>query len=74
MAPKADPAPAAEKKPAPSEAELLKGTMKGLAQFFLVIVACVASYRIRLYAVARYGRVIHEFDPWWGGGASSTPA
>jgi len=31
----------------------------------LVVCALVSAYRIRLYAVTNYGRVIHEFDPWF---------
>merc|ERR1719269_349759 len=39
----------------------------------LVLVAFVAAlyyagreaYKIRLYAIKTYGRVIHEFDPWF---------
>jgi len=26
---------------------------------------CQEAYRIRLYAVAEFGRVIHEFDPYF---------
>ena len=31
----------------------------------VVIAALYKSYTIRLYAVEVYGRVIHEFDPWF---------
>lgn len=27
--------------------------------------ACVEAYHIRLYAIKEYGRVIHEFDPYF---------
>jgi asparagine N-glycosylation enzyme membrane subunit Stt3 len=27
--------------------------------------ACLEAYRIRLYAIEEYGRVIHEFDPYF---------
>lgn len=27
--------------------------------------ACVEAYNIRLYAIKEYGRVIHEFDPYF---------
>jgi len=27
--------------------------------------ACVEAYDIRLYAIKEYGRVIHEFDPYF---------
>ena len=42
---------------------------KNVALFFTVIgmyfVAIYAAYNIRLYAIKTYGRVIHEFDPWY---------
>jgi dolichyl-diphosphooligosaccharide---protein glycosyltransferase len=31
----------------------------------LIIPACYMAYNIRLYAINTYGRVIHEFDPWF---------
>jgi len=30
-----------------------------------VSVACYLAYTIRLHAITTYGRVIHEFDPWF---------
>ena len=44
--------------------------MLGKALFFLGIAyiyyrACLNAYDIRLYAITIYGRVIHEFDPWF---------
>ena len=47
--------------------------MVGLAStaaFFLLVGALFAfaawkAYTIRLYAIETYGRVIHEFDPWF---------
>jgi asparagine N-glycosylation enzyme membrane subunit Stt3 len=35
--------------------------------FFLNLLyrACVEAYNIRLYAINEYGRVIHEFDPYF---------
>jgi len=35
-----------------------------LRAFFLYI-ALSSAYHIRLYAINEYGRVIHEFDPWF---------
>ena len=38
------------------------------ASLVRLAVLCLALYmsvRIRLFAVERYGRVIHEFDPWF---------
>ncbi|CAK9062452.1 Dolichyl-diphosphooligosaccharide--protein glycosyltransferase subunit STT3A (Oligosaccharyl transferase subunit STT3A) (STT3-A) [Durusdinium trenchii] len=31
----------------------------------LLVVSLASAYNIRLYAVQNYGRVIHEFDPWF---------
>jgi hypothetical protein len=31
----------------------------------LLFRACVEAYNIRLYAINEYGRVIHEFDPYF---------
>jgi dolichyl-diphosphooligosaccharide--protein glycosyltransferase len=30
-----------------------------------IVPACYMAYNIRLYAINTYGRVIHEFDPWF---------
>jgi asparagine N-glycosylation enzyme membrane subunit Stt3 len=30
-----------------------------------LIVFCWNAYKIRLHAIEEYGRVIHEFDPWF---------
>ncbi|KAH3763341.1 Dolichyl-diphosphooligosaccharide--protein glycosyltransferase subunit stt3 [Pelomyxa schiedti] len=32
---------------------------------FVVAMALREAYRIRLYAIITYGRIIHEFDPWF---------
>ena len=46
-----------------------KGSVKNAAMAVLRIVtifwALVNAYKIRLHAVEVYGRVIHEFDPWF---------
>ncbi len=44
--------------------------MVGLVSFYLLVgaffaVAAWKAYTIRLYAIETYGRVIHEFDPWF---------
>ena len=31
----------------------------------VLAVAAYLAYDIRLYAVKEYGRIIHEFDPWF---------
>ena len=43
----------------------LKDTMMSILRALVVIAALYKSYTIRLYAVEVYGRVIHEFDPWF---------
>lgn len=35
------------------------------AAFQLLFLACKAAYEIRMYAINEYGRVIHEFDPYF---------
>jgi len=34
-------------------------------QAYAFYYACSAAYNIRLHAVTEYGRIIHEFDPWF---------
>lgn len=34
-------------------------------RFLLMLLIIVGSYKIRLFAVHNYGKVIHEFDPWF---------
>jgi len=36
-----------------------------LIRFAILAYAVYTAYKIRLYAVINYGRVIHEFDPWF---------
>ena len=45
----------------PALAQLIFMALKTAA--FLVF--CWAAYKIRLHAIEEYGRVIHEFDPWF---------
>jgi len=37
----------------------------GLVSLSLFVLAGINAYSIRLYAVNTFGRVIHEFDPWF---------
>ena len=48
----------------PTTEEPLKETLEGVARFFAIAFALFV-HAIRLYAVEVYGRVIHEFDPWF---------
>ena len=42
-----------------------RSMLSALARLAIVGVSLYMSVRIRLYAVYNYGRVIHEFDPWF---------
>ncbi len=41
------------------------GLIYRLALLGLLGVAALWAYDIRLYAIKNYGRLIHEFDPWF---------
>jgi len=43
----------------------LEGIVLKLVQAVGLLFCCNAAYEIRLFAVNVYGRVIHEFDPWF---------
>eukprot|EP00854_Cymbomonas_tetramitiformis_P020084 gene20084-24043_t len=34
-------------------------------QVYILYYICISAYDIRTYAIREYGRVIHEFDPWF---------
>jgi len=44
---------------------MLGALLKGTFRLLLSIYAGWSAYTIRLHAVNEYGRVIHEFDPWF---------
>merc|ERR1719482_563138 len=44
---------------------MLVRMLVGSALLGMVAVSLYMAVRIRLYAVINYGRVIHEFDPWF---------
>ena len=46
-------------------AYMLVASLYVVGCFHLLYQACVSAYKIRLYAVEDYGRVIHEFDPYF---------
>lgn len=48
-----------------SAEEALKDTLMAVVRVLMVMAGLYSSYKIRLYAVEVYGRVIHEFDPWF---------
>ena len=43
----------------------LKGVIPTLCRLGVLCISIYMSVRIRLFAVINYGRVIHEFDPWF---------
>ena len=43
----------------------LKGVLPTLCRLGVLCISIYMSVRIRLFAVINYGRVIHEFDPWF---------
>jgi dolichyl-diphosphooligosaccharide--protein glycosyltransferase len=43
----------------------LKGMATMAYQAIVLAYACYSAFQIRLFAVTNYGRVIHEFDPWF---------
>mmetsp|Transcript_28042 Transcript_28042/g.80461 ORF Transcript_28042/g.80461 Transcript_28042/m.80461 type:complete len:810 (+) Transcript_28042:103-2532(+) len=45
--------------------QVLGGLITFNVRLALLSFALVSAYQIRLYAVVNYGRVIHEFDPWF---------
>ena len=59
--------PATPSTPAPGndDASALASLLMFILRSALLVASLVAAYRIRLYAVRDYGRVIHEFDPWF---------
>lgn len=36
-----------------------------LLKFVILILACIVSFSVRLFAVIRYESIIHEFDPYF---------
>lgn len=54
------------------QTSLLKGSLHYVASALYIVgflhvlyQACNEAYRIRLYAIEEFGRVIHEFDPYF---------
>jgi len=45
--------------------KLIDLTPGGAIRAVLLVAALHAAIDIRLYAVREYGRIIHEFDPWF---------
>ncbi len=48
-----------------SQASLPASLTHRFVVFLLLIGVCAMAVIIRLHAVINYGRVIHEFDPWF---------
>ena len=51
--------------PTPSSQEPPATIIGGLLRLASLALACYAAVSIRLFSVENYGRVIHEFDPWF---------
>ena len=47
------------------ETHPLHSAIMSVARLAVLAVATYFAYDIRLYAIREYGRVIHEFDPWF---------
>ena len=45
--------------------DVVKTGLTWSVRLAILAVICVAAVYIRLDAVIQYGRVIHEFDPWF---------
>jgi dolichyl-diphosphooligosaccharide--protein glycosyltransferase len=56
--------PAAVVSSAPARSST-KGAIASIWYCLCVLVVVSMAYHIRLYAINTYGRVIHEFDPWF---------
>lgn len=41
------------------------GALKWVIRLVAAVAACFFAYGIRTYAIDTYGRVIHEFDPYF---------
>ena len=53
---------------APWPDQQMPGVLKAAlvaAQLYAFFFACMSAYTIRLHAENEYGRIIHEFDPWF---------
>lgn len=44
---------------------LVDPSISGVLRAVLIAYAAFSAYAIRLFAVQEYGRIIHEFDPWF---------
>ena len=59
------PATVKEEKKEEDKGSLVKNVIIGAIVVALFSFSVYESYRIRLYPVKIYGRVVHEFDPWF---------
>jgi len=48
----------------------LSPLVEGIVILAIIAIAAAEAYRIRLYAITNYGRLIHEFDPWFNARAT----
>ncbi len=43
----------------------IEGLLMTILRVAVVLFAAYSAYHIRMYAIDGYGRLIHEFDPWF---------
>jgi dolichyl-diphosphooligosaccharide--protein glycosyltransferase len=63
--PAIDDAKAAKLAKTKASEKALRDTLLTAVRVVIVTLSLITSFQIRLFAVERYGRVIHEFDPWF---------
>ena len=63
--PAIDEAKAAKLAKTKASEKALRDTLLTAVRVVIVTLSLITSFQIRLFAVERYGRVIHEFDPWF---------
>jgi dolichyl-diphosphooligosaccharide--protein glycosyltransferase len=49
----------------PQQTRLLPRLIAWAIRLYIIRLAIISSYEIRLFAIKSYGLVIHEFDPWF---------
>lgn len=51
--------------PVPAWASVIGYYLTNIVRLALLIYAGYVAYEIRTYAIRDFGRIIHEFDPWF---------
>ena len=63
--PAIDDAKAAKLAKTKASEKALRDTLLTAVRVVIVTLSLITSFQIRLFAVREYGRIIHEFDPWF---------